>query len=88
MSFIARELDRIGSRLRELHPSDLEYEKLYAAQQALSWALEPTGFKAPYDMIMGTPEGSEDCSARSHPPLSSDTIADCESQSPPIQSAR
>ena len=36
-----------------MEPPDREYEKLYAAQQALSWALDPTGFKAPYDVITG-----------------------------------
>lgn len=67
MSFITRELDRISARLRE--PAvlpDGEYERLYAIQQALSWALEPTGFRAPYDMITGTQEGSEGCLSSSY----------------------
>jgi len=46
MSFIQRELDKIAVALREPRPAD-EYRQLYAAQQALSWASEPTGFKAP-----------------------------------------
>lgn len=43
MSYIQRELDRIGAVLRDgfNHPNRAE---LYAAQQALFWAQEPTGF--------------------------------------------
>jgi hypothetical protein len=52
MSFIARELDRIASRLRESNLSTEQYERLYAAQQALSWVLEPSGFATPYEMIV------------------------------------
>lgn len=61
MSFIERELVRIGSALR-----DSQYEEhrdaLYAAQQALSWAQDPNSLRTPYGMIMGIQEGSEDCS--------------------------
>jgi hypothetical protein len=39
MSFVTRELDRIAARLREPGVPANEYERLYAAQQALSWAL-------------------------------------------------
>ena len=60
MSFIQRELDRIERALAEPRATD-EYSRLYAAQQALAWALEPKGFKAPYDMVMGTPSTPEDC---------------------------
>ena len=65
MSFVQRELDRIAARLRSDVPES-EYAQLYAAQQALSWALEPRGFKAPYDAITGTPEGSEGCPSSSY----------------------
>jgi len=65
MSFIRRELDRISTALAERGSSD--YEQLYAAQQALSWALEPTGYKSPYDAIKGTPGDSADCPALSCP---------------------
>lgn len=46
MSFMQRELDRIGAVLRDgfNHPNHAE---LYAAQQALFWAQEPTGFASP-----------------------------------------
>ena len=66
MSFVQRELDKISSALREPRFAD-QYDRLYAAQQALSWALEPDGFKRPYDMVTGIPGGSEDCSATPHP---------------------
>lgn len=63
MSFIQRELDRIGVALREPRSSD-DYCQFYAVQQALLWALDPVGcFKSPYDMILsvnGTPEDSKD----------------------------
>jgi hypothetical protein len=62
MSFIQRELDRITSKLQAGPLPAEEHGKLYAIQQALAWALEPIGFKSPYDMVLtGTPEGSEDC---------------------------
>ena len=62
MSFIERELDRIGDALQQPQPNNW-YAELYAAQQALKWATDPTDFKAPYDMLVvtSTPEGSEDC---------------------------
>jgi hypothetical protein len=37
MSFVQRELDRIGDALRHSQPSN-HYAELYAAQQALIWA--------------------------------------------------
>ena len=65
--FVARELSRIAVRLRELGIPSAQYEQLYAAQQALAWALEPMGFGTPYDVIVGTRGGSADCSAHIHP---------------------
>lgn len=69
MSFIQRELDRIGKALRE-EPQVNDYDRLYAAQQALSWATDPEGFASPMKHIMGTREGLEDCSAGPHRPPS------------------
>ena len=60
MSFIQRELDRIGVALRET-PQGNDYDLLYAAQQALSWATDPDGFASPMKQIRGTQEGTEDC---------------------------
>ena len=64
MSFVERELGRISDRLRQPSLPEDEYEKLYAAQQALSWALDPEGYRSPYDSITGIQAGSEDCSER------------------------
>lgn len=61
MKFIEQELERISATLRE--PRTAEYDQLYAAQQALSWALDPTVFKSPYDLLNGTPAGSVNCPA-------------------------
>jgi len=51
MSFIQRELDRVSSALRSATPEI--YEKLYVAQQALSWATDPDMFKSPFNLITG-----------------------------------
>jgi hypothetical protein len=70
MSFVSRELDRISARLRHPDiPAD-QYEKLYTAQQALAWALEPEGFRSPYDAILDIRGDSEGCSESSCPPSS------------------
>ena len=58
-SFVARELDRISARLCERDLPAGEYERLYATQHALSWALEPTGFASPYEFITDTAAGSK-----------------------------
>jgi hypothetical protein len=44
--FVQRELDRIAGALREPQPPK-RYCELYAAQQALSWALDPEHFASP-----------------------------------------
>lgn len=80
MSFIKRELARIGTALRDPGHAG-RYAELYAAQQALSWASDPDAFRSPYDMLMGNrtmptadiPAGSEDCSVHPRPQPSSDT---------------
>ena len=74
MGFIQRELDRIAIALRRA-PSPECYARLYAAQQALSWALEPRGFKSPYEAITGTQGDSEDCPANPRRLPSSDTCS-------------
>jgi hypothetical protein len=72
MGFVERELEKISAALREprIAEDTNEYQRLYAAQQALSWALEPTGFKSPYDLATGIPAKPEDCQASNHPPVS------------------
>ena len=69
MSFVQRELEHIRTALLDSRDSSQRAE-LYAAQQALSWALEPSGYATPYAMIRGIREGSEDYSAPVHLPLS------------------
>lgn len=59
MSFVAREL----ARLHDALCADEDNGALRAAQQALAWSLEPTGFMPPGDMLLGTVAGSEDCSS-------------------------
>ena len=66
MSFIQRELDRISAALRESPQSD-DYERLYSAQQALSWVMDPEGFASPMKHIKGILVGSVDCSAYPRP---------------------
>ncbi len=69
MGFIERELSKISAAMAE-PCSNESYCQLYAAQQALSWALDPAGFASPLGVVnsglvvplTGTPEGSEDCS--------------------------
>jgi hypothetical protein len=61
MSFIQRELDRIGNAIRQSNPVP-HYDELYAAQQALMWALDPSSYKSPYDLLVpisDTPGDSE-----------------------------
>jgi len=72
MSFVQRELDRLGRALRAQQAPE-NYAKLYAAQQALAWAMEPDGFASPMtaivrssaEAVMGIQEDSGGCS---HPP--------------------
>ena len=66
MSFIQRELNKISFTLCKT-PYGLSYRELYAAQQALAWALEPDGTRSPFQMIMGTHEGSTGYPVESNP---------------------
>ena len=76
MSFLQREKDRLNRGLNDSTHTE-KYDQLYAAQQALAWAIDPESAKAPFDMIMGIPGGSKDCLADPHPPQSSDTCGHC-----------
>lgn len=75
MGFVERELARIQSALG--NPGDANFDCLFAAQQALSWSLEPTSFKSPFCSITGSPEASASCSAESHPPQLSHNGGPC-----------
>jgi hypothetical protein len=75
MGFVERELNKIQSLLRT---ADARlYVELFAAQQALSWAIEPTGFKSPVDLILGSPGVPEGCLPDIGLALSSDIPVDC-----------
>ena len=77
MSFVQREIDRLHSEILKTDENTPSYAQLHAAQQALGWALEPTGVKSPYDTIMGTQATKEDCSDVVRPPQSSGTFGHC-----------
>ncbi len=85
MSFIQRELDRIHASLGT-ERDNAKYAALYAAQQALAWALEPGGFKAPYSSIMGIQEEPKDYRAEPCPGKSSDSAF--RDSFPPLQPKR
>jgi HEPN domain-containing protein len=52
MSFVSREIEKLNRALREAPEGDRRAE-LYAAQQALAWALEPCVIQAPSVTISG-----------------------------------
>jgi hypothetical protein len=84
VSQVRVELERIERALRDPQ-TDERYCQLYAAQQALAWALSPSEFMSPFTAIQlgrvrsltGTLEGSEDCQAARRLPRSSDTYSHC-----------
>lgn len=79
MGFIQREIDRLAMALRE-ELDEKRYTQLYAAQQALAWALEPGGIKYPYDEIMGTEASEAGYLLKSYPLVSSETCDRFETQ--------
>jgi len=62
MGFIDRELARLHRAL-DVGAGSPRYFELYAAQQALAWAMEPEGFASPSSYLTDTQEGSGDCPA-------------------------
>jgi hypothetical protein len=66
ISFVQRELDRIHNALGD-ERTNPKYPELYAAQQALAWALDPRCARSPFDTVMGTQEAKEDCPEYPHP---------------------
>ena len=74
MSLIQREIDRIQVALVSIK-DERRYQELYAAQQALAWALEPIGMVSPVAVILGTPEVQEGCWAEARPTPFSNTRA-------------
>jgi hypothetical protein len=66
MDHIQAELRRIESRLAA-YPDPFHHAGLYAAQQALVWALQPDAFASPLTTVLGSVEDSASCSAESRP---------------------
>ncbi|MBN8874852.1 MAG: hypothetical protein J0H67_18595 [Rhodospirillales bacterium] len=62
MSFIEREIDRLRSEILRASDGNRRAE-FYTAQQALSWASEPTVYRSPVVILTGTPGEPEDCQA-------------------------
>lgn len=77
MNFIQREINRINEALNSKGEESPDYHRLYSAQQALEWVLEPTGVKSPYEEIMDTLANLEDCLAEAHPPQFLNTCVHC-----------
>lgn len=68
--FVDRELHRIAVALRAEGTSPECYDRLYAAQQALSWATDPSGYRSPFDWATGIPVEPAGCSETPRPLLS------------------
>jgi len=66
MEHVHAELRRIESRLAA-YPDPFHHAGLYAAQQALVWALQPDSFAPPLATVLGSEEASEDYSGESRP---------------------
>ena len=67
MSFVAREVERIREAITLGQDED---GRLYAAQQALCWALEPDAIMKPFEFVTGNAEETRDCSAHRRQPQS------------------
>lgn len=65
MSFIRRELDAIAIAISDPANAAIA-DRLYAAQQALWWTLDPSHYRAPLATILGTAADTGDCPAASH----------------------
>jgi hypothetical protein len=52
MSFIQRELDKLETELLKTPIDGTLYAQIYAARQALSWAMDPNGFASPFAMLL------------------------------------
>lgn len=72
MTYIQRELDRL-ERALDAGVGNPRYYEIYAARQALAWAVDPGAARSPYGYLMNTFSGSKDCLAGSCRSPSSDT---------------
>ena len=71
MDHVHAELRRIESRLAA-YPDPFHHAGLYAAKQALAWALQPKAFASPLATVLGSVEGLEGCSVETRQPSLSD----------------
>lgn len=81
MPALQDELDRIGDALRAKPPHPRRAE-LYAAQQALAWALDPASAARPLAVFTGTLSDREGYPGCLRPPQSSDTGSQRDSAPP------
>lgn len=72
MSYLARELARLNGALCD-DPTGARYPELYAAQQALAWALEPTVTQSPSAYLISSGGDVAGCSANDRPEMSLET---------------
>lgn len=56
MEHVQAELRLIEARLAA-YPDPFHHAGLYAAQQALSWAMQPEAFASPLATVLGSVEG-------------------------------
>lgn len=66
MSFIQRELERLGRELCT-NPQGDRYAEFYAAQQALAWALEPAVIQPPSRLLTSSEASEASCWADIRP---------------------
>jgi hypothetical protein len=69
MTFLQREFERLNGALHDQKNVN-KYDLLYAAQQAVAWASDPNNYKAPMELITGTPGDLGDYLERNRLPQS------------------
>lgn len=73
MSFVAREVEKLSRALCE-NPRRDNHTELYAAQQALAWALDPKAVASPYNLLTGMSGDSTNCSEGNYLVLLPDSL--------------
>jgi len=69
MTYIQRELERL-ERALDNGVGNPRYPEIYAARQALAWAVDPESARSPHAYLSDIPVGSRDCPACHRPPRS------------------
>jgi hypothetical protein len=54
MSFVSREINKLRSALdvEKMNAGDIQHREIYAALQALEWAIDPSAIKSPFNFIL------------------------------------